>query len=163
MHVEIRKNKKIIQSKLLDMKQKTLFTLAIAGLLTIMTACGDKPIVPAQLPAQVQTFIKQYFPNQNITYAEKELDWFSYKYKAILADGTEVSFDTDNQWEKVDTRMTPVPVSLIPAPIATYVKTNFPAVAIVTIDKESYGYSVELANDLELKFNKQGALKELDD
>ena len=32
-----------------------------------------------------------------------------------------------------------------------------------TIDKESYGYSVELANDLELKFNKQGALKELHD
>ena len=85
------------------------------------------------------------------------------KYDVTLADGTMISFDTDNVWEKVESLMAPIPATLIPANIATYVSTNFPAVAIIKIDKESYGYDVELATDIELKFNSQGALMEMDD
>lgn len=34
---------------------------------------------------------------------------------------------------------------------------------IQKIDKDSFGYEVELANGLELKFNQAGALMEMDD
>ena len=34
---------------------------------------------------------------------------------------------------------------------------------ITKIDKERYGYDIELSNDLELKFNRQGALIGMDD
>ena len=57
----------------------------------------------------------------------------------------------------------PVPTALIPQPIVAHIQANFPDAMIVKIDKERYGYEVELANGLEMKFNKQGVLTEMDD
>ena len=86
------------------------------------------------------------------------------KYDVVLADGTHVDFDTDNVWEKIECTMaSPVPTALIPAPIVTHIQTNFPDAMILKIDKDHDGYEVELANGLELKFNKQGVLTEMDD
>ena len=137
--------------------------IILLSLVLLATACSDKPVAPTQLPPEIQTFVKQYFPDKPISYATRDLEWFFYKYEVMLADGTQISFDTDNVWDKVESRMSPVPTTLVPVPIATYVNTNFPAVAISKIDKERYGYDVELINDLELKFTEQGALMELDD
>ncbi len=47
--------------------------------------------------------------------------------------------------------------------IAAYVQTNFPGPVIVKIDKELFGYEIELLNDLELKFDKNGRLVNIDD
>jgi len=33
----------------------------------------------------------------------------------------------------------------------------------VKIDKERYGYDIEISNDLELKFDRKGRLLEMDD
>ncbi|MBO4380446.1 MAG: PepSY-like domain-containing protein [Muribaculaceae bacterium] len=146
------------------MTRNFLITLALGGLMLAASGCDDKPVLPANLPAEIQTFVKQTFPNQTITYAEKDVEWMFWdKYDVTLADGTMISFDTDNVWDKVESRMAPIPATLIPANIATYVATNFPAVPIIKVDKESYGYEVELATDLDLKFNHQGALMEMDD
>ena len=145
------------------MKRILLFSMATLGFVLLSTSCGDKPVLPAQLPSEIQTFVTQYFPGQTITFAKKDSEWFGYKHEVILADGTELEFDTDNVWDMVDTKMNPVPATLVPATIATFVNTQFPAVAIVKIDKERYGYKVELASDLELKFNQQGTLLEMDD
>ena len=56
-----------------------------------------------------------------------------------------------------------VPADLIPASIAEYVKTHFPGTQIVKIDKERRGYEVELSNDLDLQFNKNGKFIGIDD
>ncbi len=142
---------------------KNLFVLAFFAFLMMLSGCSDKPVLPTELPVPITTFIQQNFPGQTISFAQKDWEWFSDQYDITLADGTQVSFDTSNVWDKVESHMTPIPAALVPAPIATYLNTNFPAVAIVKIDKERYGYEVELANDLELKFNQQGALMEMDD
>jgi len=52
---------------------------------------------------------------------------------------------------------------LVPAPILAHLQTNFPGAMILKIDKERYGYEIELTNGLEMKFNNQGALMEVDD
>ena len=145
------------------MKKSILFTLAAFCILIMTTGCSDRPVLPSQVPAAVQTFVKQNFPNQTISYAEKDLDWFWFKYDVVLADGTKIQFDRNNEWDKVSCQMTSVPQALVPAPIATYCTTNFPGVFITKIDKEHYGYEVELANDMELKFTKEGALMSMDD
>ena len=146
-------------------KTRHYFLLAwtFAAVMVMMAGCSDKPVVPAQVPAEIQSFVQQYFPGKTISYAERDLEWFTYKYDVVLSDGTELNFDTDNEWDKIDTKLAAVPATLVPAPIATYVNTNFPGVAITKVDKEFSGYDVELANGLELKFNKQGALTEMDD
>ena len=143
--------------------KKFLFSLATLGLLTLTTACNDVHVAPAQLPQQITSFVQANFPGQAITYAEKDLEWFTYKYDIVLANGIAINFNTDNQWDKINAGAVGVPAHLVPAPVAGYVKANFPTVAIMQIDKESYGYEVELASGLELKLNHQGVLMEMDD
>lgn len=142
---------------------KLRFLYAFTFVTLLFTSCTDRSVLPAQVPATIQSFVKNNFPNQPISYAERDLEWFWYKYDVVLANGTKISFDTDNEWDKIDCQMNAVPAALVPAPIATYCKTNFPGVVITKIDKEYNGYDVELANDMELKFNKQGALTSMDD
>ena len=89
--------------------------------------------------------------------------FFNPTYEAQLVDGTQVEFDKDGNWDKVDCNLNAVPTALIPASIAAYVHSNFPDCFIVKIDKERYGFEIELSNDLELKFNKQGQLLYIDD
>lgn len=146
------------------MKTKSilLFAFALIGMMSLV-GCNDKPVAPTQLPPEIQSFVQQYYPNQPITYAMKDRELFGSKYDVVLADGTQIDFKTDKTWDKIESRVTPIPAALIPPPIATYVNSTFPSVPIVKIDQERYGYEVELANDIELKFNKQGALKEMDD
>ena len=59
--------------------------------------------------------------------------------------------------------MTAVPAAIIPEAIRQYVSTNFAGTIITKIDKERYGYDIELSNDIDLKFNDQGALIGMDD
>jgi len=43
------------------------------------------------------------------------------------------------------------------------VNKNFKGATIVKIDKEHYGYEVELSNGLDLKFNCNGSFMMIDD
>lgn len=143
---------------------KRFRVLGILAFVLLMTACSDKPVTPEQLPAPIKTFLQQNFPGQTISFAKKDLEGFGYQYDVVLADGTQIDFDTDDMWDKVAcTLANPVPTALIPAPIVAHIQANFPDAMITKIDKEHYGYEVELANGLELKFNKQGVLTEMDD
>ena len=143
---------------------KNFLVSGIFALVLLMTACSDKPVAAEQLPEPVKAFIQQHFPGQTITYAEKDVELTGSKYDVVLADGTRVDFDTDNVWDKIECTMaSPVPTAVIPAPIVAHIQTNFPDAMILKIDKDHDGYEVELANGLELKFNKQGVLTEMDD
>ncbi len=139
-------------------------TLGIFALVLLMSACTDKPVIAAQLPVAITSFIQQNFPGQAISFATKDLEITGWQYDVVLADGTQIDFDTDKVWDKIQCTMTnPVPTALIPAPIVAHLKGNFPDAMVMKIDKERYGYEIELANGLELKFTKQGALMEVDD
>ena len=67
-------------------------------------------------------------------------------------------------WDKIECPLTnPVPTALIPPPVASTIQANYPDAMITKIDKERNGFEVDLANGLELKFNKQGAIVDMDD
>ena len=143
---------------------KQLLAVGIFALILLMAACSDKPVAPEQLPEPIKAFIQQNFPGQTISYAEKDAELTGSKYDVVLNDGSRVEFDTDNVWDKIECPLTnPVPTALIPAPIVAHLQSQFPNALIVKLDKERYGYEVELANGLEMKFNKQGVLTEMDD
>ena len=54
-------------------------------------------------------------------------------------------------------------VSYVPGQIVSAVATRWPGVQFRKIEKHRYGYEVELTNRLELKFDKQFRLTEIDD
>ena len=146
------------------MKTNKFFLVAFAAMvmLSAVSFADDKMIPATQLPAAAQTFIKNTFPKATITYAEKD-GYINPTYEVHLSNGTKVEFDRKGNWDKVDTHQGAVPAQLIPAAIAKHVKANYPGIQIVKIDKEPYGYEIELSNDMDMKFNKAGALIGMDD
>lgn len=142
------------------MKQMKFFLVALMSLLVSNVALADDTPIPVeQLPATAKTFVQTNFQGKKIIYAEK--DWNSYECR--LDDGTKIEFNRKGNWKKVDCHYTPVPAAIIPQPIQQYVSTNFAGTIITKIDKERYGYDIELSNDIDLKFNYQGVLIGMDD
>ena len=142
------------------MKQMKHFLMALLCLLVSNVALADDTPIPVeQLPAAAKTFVQTNFEGKRIIYAEK--DWNSYECR--LDDGTKVEFNRKGNWKKVDCHMTAVPAAIVPQAIQQYVTTNFPGCIITKIDKERYGYDIELSNDIDLKFNYQGVIIGMDD
>lgn len=139
---------------------KSLFVLFVCMMVSNVALADDKPIPVEQLPATAKNFVQSNFAGRKIIYAEK--DWNSYECR--LDNGIKVEFDKKGTWKKVDCEgIAAVPVALVPAAIQQYVNANFAGCSVTKIDKERYGYDIELSNDIELKFNSQGALIGMDD
>ncbi len=148
------------------MKTVKFFFAALVCLFVSTTVChaDGRPIPPTQLPAAAQAFIQQHFPGKTIVYAEKDTEFMKTKYEVSLNDGTQIDFDKKGNWDKVDGHnMVTVPAALVPAAIQQYVSATFAGATVTKIDKERYGYDVELSNDMEMKFNHAGAIMAFDD
>ena len=132
------------------MKTTKLFLVAVICMLAqSLTSMADDRMIPvSQLPATVNT---------------KDVEFGGTKYEVMLNDGAKIEFDKKGNWDNVDCETYAVPTALVPASITKYVKANFPGTKIVKIDKERHDYDIELSNDIELKFNKSGALIGMDD
>lgn len=147
------------------MKALSKLMVAIAAIVVSapLASCKDTIISPDQLPAAAQAFIKEHFPESTISFAKKDAELSGTTYEVTLQDGTEIDFNGKGEWDNVDRKFAAIPGALVPAVIAEYVQTRFPGQIIVKIDKERYGYEIELGNDLELKFDKSGRLVSVDD
>ncbi len=147
------------------MKKQVLFIAALVCMMmqSVSSFANDRIINSAQLPADAKTFIQKTFPGQTIAYAELDKEFLSTTYEVHLSNGAEVSFDKAGNWDKVECNCSAVPQQLVPTAIANYVKTHYPKTSVVKIDKERYGFDVELSNNLELKFNSKGQLIRIGD
>lgn len=141
------------------MKQVKCFLMALMCLMSTSILADDTPIPVEQLPEAARTFVQANFKGQKIVYAEK--DWNSFECR--LKDGTKIEFTKKGAWKKIDRKKDAVPAELVPEAIREYVKANFEDCIITKIDKERYGYDIELSNDIDLKFNYQGAFIGMDD
>ncbi len=148
----------------MNMKKIILAILALALLLPLTSkANDDRPISPDKLPAAAKEFIQKTFPEIAIVYAEIDKEFAKTQYEVRLNDGTKVVFNSKGEWDKVECIRKAVPASLVPETIANYVQETFPGNLIEKIDKERFGWSIELSNDLELDFSPEGALLRMDD
>ena len=77
---------------------KNLLACGIFAFLMLLTGCTDKPVLPAQLPMPITSFIQQNFPGQTISFAQKDLEITGWQYDVVLADGTQIEFDTDQEY-----------------------------------------------------------------
>lgn len=121
-------------------------------------AVNDRPITFKELPQKSQQFITTHFSGVEVLSVTVDDD-----YEVYLANGTKVEFTLQGEWKEVKCPGFAVPAAIVPAAITKYVKAQFPNSAIVKIDKKYRGYEVELNNDLELKFDKDGNFIGVDD
>ncbi len=143
---------------------KLLLTALVAVVLLAGEGCAKDHIVTFEkLPANAQNFIKKHFAEKQISLCKKDVDFSETTYEVYFNDGCSVEFNKKGEWKEVSCRASGVPDAIIPSPILDYVKSNYPGVKIVKIDLDKRGYEIELTNRLELKFNKQFQLIDLDD
>jgi len=146
---------------------KTHITLGlslVAGLFFSLSANAQKTTITlTELPAKAQTFLKKHFGTENPTYIIKDKETFSTDYKVQFANKIEVEFDGNGDWEEIDGHHNAIPTSVIPATIASYVKTNFKEAQVTSLDKGRWGYEVNLNNGFELEFDSNGKFIRIDD
>lgn len=144
--------------------KKLLFTL-----ITLFTMCAtaaladnDKVITITQLPQTSQQFLKKHFGNSKVALVKMESDIFSKSYEVIFANGNKIDFSSNGNWEEIDCKASSVPSTAIPEQIQKYVKAHYPNTKVIKIEKERKGYEVKLSNRIELTFDQNLTLTDID-
>lgn len=111
----------------------------------------------------ITQFVTQHFPNATVQMMMPDED----DIDVVLNDYTKIEFRLNNEWKKVDceqsTTFTAVPATIVPEQITAYVNANFPGAIIKKLEKKFRGWEIELNNGLELKFNSNFKVMEIDD
>ena len=111
------------------------------------------------LPAQAQTLLKEHFANKVPVIITMDFD----DYKVMYQSGEKVEFDKKGNWKELDCKVSQVPTALIPEQIKATVNKTFPGALVIKLDRDRRGYDVKLNNGMELEFNKQFQIVEIDD
>ncbi|MBQ5817890.1 MAG: PepSY-like domain-containing protein [Bacteroidaceae bacterium] len=146
------------------MKKILVIILAVfsLGVITVK-ADNDRVITKDALPAKAQQFVNAHFASVKISYIKEDRDFFDRNYELVFADGSKIEFGRNGEWVDVDCRYNSVPQAIVPAAIQTYVKSNFPDVKIIEIERKRGNHEVKLSNKLELVFDKNLKIKGIDD
>ncbi len=144
--------------------KKLLFALLVLLVSTTTLSAEERVIDYRTLPQSALTFISTHFPTDNVSIATVEKDLLNRDYKVILTSGAKLEFDKRGDWTSVEVKgkSSSVPEVIIPANIAQYVKSQFPSNRVVKIELDKRTTDIDLNNDIELKFNKEGILVEFD-
>lgn len=145
------------------MKKILLILLAAAALSTTRAVADNIAITAQQLPKAAQEWLSTHYPNCKVVTALHDRDITDNDYSVRLDNGTKVEFDSNGKWESVKSNSAKLPSGVVPAAIESYVSQHYPQSPIVKIERKRYGYEVELANDLDLKFDTKGNFVGLDD
>lgn len=145
------------------MKRLMTLTLCLFALLGAVKADDDKPITVNELPQKAQEFIKQFFSQNEVSYAKMEKDLWEKKYDVVFINGEKVEFDKNGAWEEVNCKFSVVPDPIIPQQIRTYLTQHYPQVKVLKIERDKKGYEVKLNNKLEIKFNSNFQVTDIDD
>ena len=147
--------------------KKLLTILALLATQVGFAACDKTVIIKeSDLPEKSRTFLKTHFSGVAITSIVKEIDDFKKDYTVHLQNGFEVDFRGSGEWDEVDGRTNAMPTSvlaLLPAKVMPYINENFPDHQIVKINREHFGYDIEISGGIELEFTLAGDFFNYDD
>lgn len=129
-------------------------------------ACADNDKVTNninELPQVSRTFLSNYFNGNKVSHIKIDKDLFLIdSYNVILTDGTSVEFNREGEWKEVKSFQQNIPDTLIPAEVKQYVSQNYPSQKIMAVERGKRKVSVDLANGLELEFDLNGNLIDID-
>ncbi|BDU25070.1 PepSY-like domain-containing protein [Flavobacterium sp. GSB-24] len=137
---------------------KTKIFLAIGLLSLTISVSAQKKIEVSELPKPAQEFLKKHFSETTVTSANKDAEHGEKGFEVKLQDGTEVEFWKDGSYREVDGGDKPIPTAFIPDNIKEYVSKNYPNEKITHIDYGHKDLDVDLTNDIDLEFTKEGKI-----
>ena len=143
--------------------KKIIVTFAfVLASLTIMHA-NDRAVTFDKLPKKAQEFVKQYYPNEKVSYASVDDDIIAPDYQVALVGGVMLQFEHSGKLDSIETRNGNIPAGIIPERIIATAKEHFPDAIIIGYDPERRSYEIKLSNRMEMKFDSSCNLVEIDD
>lgn len=137
--------------------------LLFAGITASFAGDRERPITLDKLPAAAQEFLAANFKDLTLAYAVEDPKFIGSEYEVIYTDRTEVDFESNGEWSSVERKYVAVPAAIVPVQIADYVKKSFAGEFIRKIDRDKYTWEVELSNGLEIKFDRNFQVIDIDD
>ena len=145
------------------MIRKVFISMAILfGALTTVLADDDKPVTIDQLPTKAKSFITEYFSNEKVALAKEEKDFWNSTFEVIFVNGNKLEFDNKGNWTEVSCKYSSVPEKIVPSAIMSYIKKNYPDCKVLTIEIEKNRTEVKLSNRVEVTFNKNNEVIDID-
>lgn len=145
------------------MKKCIFLLVCFFSVQTVLWADNDKPIQIGQLPTKAQTLITTYFKNHKVALAKMEPGLFYKSYDIIFTNGEKLEFDKSGDWTEVKCQMSEVPQDIIPVPIRSYLKENYPNEKVLQIERKNKEYEVKLSNRWEITFDREFRVMDIDD
>ena len=143
--------------------KRILVTMVVVLLAAGVAMADNRPISLDKLPHKAQTFLKQHFADSKVSLVTQDDDLVAKDYEVVLESGTRIDFSPSGDWQEVEVRQGVVPVSLVPTAIASYVNRHYAAERVVRLERDRRTWEVKLSNGLELTFDKQYRLIDIDD
>lgn len=145
--------------------KKLLLLIASAILLSTLPASAgdDRPIAYGDLPAAARELLAAHFDGLRVSRSSVERSLFDREYTVVFSDGSKIEFDKEGAWTKIECRRQAVPQALVPQAIRDAVAADFEGARIRSIERDRREYEVELENGLDLTFDRQFRLVEVDD
>lgn len=143
---------------------KKFFIFAVSCILTL-TACADhyQFINYSELPAQAQAFVQKYFNLEDISHVERDRDGVHYEYNVYFKNATEIDFDYQGNLQSIDCKHIAVPKGIVPEVIMSFISLHYPNLYVVEYVIDYRHQTVELNNEMELIFDREGRFLRMDD
>ena len=128
----------------------------------VTLSADDRPISFNKLPSPAKVYIQTNFPGEKTSFVAKDDDLAFAEYTVIMMNGTKLEFSHSGALSKISSS-DGIPAELIPESIREYVQKHYPGAGFVEFDIDRRTYEVKLTNRMELKFNKNFHIIEVDD
>lgn len=149
------------------MKRNFLFA-ALLSVFAVSVANADilernRIITKEQLPTEAKQFIDKHFAGSKISYIKEEHDFLEKTFEVVFSDASKVEFSRDGVWKEIDCRNAQVPSAVVPDEIERYIAEHYGDKKILQIERDRYDYEVRTSNRLELTFDKNLNIIDIDD
>ncbi len=131
-------------------------------LLLAAGACSKESVVPEdKLPASIQHYLREHFPDNAILQVVKDRDGLNVSYEVVLEGSFKLDFNRKNEVKDIE-GATRLPDSVIPSKILSYVNEKYPDNFIKSWELDDNRQEIGLDNGLDLVFSRNGDFLRLD-
>lgn len=135
--------------------------ISLAAFAAALSA-DDRPMAFEKLPVAAKEYIQTNFPGEKTTMVTKDDDLIFADYTVMLSNGIKLEFEHSGALTQISSP-NGIPAELVPVSIRNYVQTHYPNAGYLDFEIGKRTYEVKLTNRMELKFNNNFHIIEIDD
>lgn len=144
-----------------DMKKIVLTLIGLAAFAAALSA-DDKPINFDKLPSAAKAYVQTNFPGEKTSFVLQDDDLIRPDYTVVLTNGIKLEFDHSGALTQISSP-DGIPAEQVPVSIRNYVQAHYPDAGYLEFEIGKRTYEVKLTNRMELKFNRNFHIIEVDD